>query len=92
MKNYIETVEQVINKDPETGEVTSYTEYGKMEGADDDYNKALSAYSQKISNVAKNIGVTHAYFRIVLKDSVGNILDSKTMGAYATMPEPEPES
>lgn len=91
MKNYIETMEQVINKDPDTGEVTSYTEYSKKESADDDYNKALSAWAQKIANVAKNIGNTHSYFYCALENSIGTVTDLKVLGTYMEQPEPTPE-
>lgn len=90
MNNYIETMEQYITRDSE-GKITGYTESSKKEKADDNYNKAVGAWAQKIANVGSKIGDTHSYFTCSLENSVGTVLNFVSLGQYMEQPAPEPE-
>lgn len=94
MKFYMETIEQaIVSTDPDTGEVTEVNEYGKWQDCGTDYNAALAVFSDKVSEIAKKIGDSRTYGRIVLKNSTGAVItgDSRTLGTYWTAPEPAPE-
>lgn len=88
MKFYLDTIEQIFNKEQEG----TYTEYGnRIVKADE--NAALVAYYEKLMNVQNALGKTHVYLDARVINSVGGEIKHDTLGSYMTdEPTPETES
>jgi len=74
MKFYIDTIEQVISDGVRS-------EYGSRERKNDE-NSALTAYYQKLSNVAADLNKGHLYMDIKITNSLGGIIKRDQLGAY----------
>lgn len=74
MKFYIDTIEQIINEG-------SVTEYGAREKKNDEQS-ALTAFYQKLSNVAADLGKGHTYMDIKIVNSEGGCIKKDQVGQY----------
>lgn len=75
MKFYVDTIEQI--KDAEG----AISEYGARERKNDE-NSALTAFYQKLSNVAADLGKGHTYMDIKITNSEGGVVKKDSVGAY----------
>lgn len=75
MKFYLDTIEQII------GEDGALTEYGAREKKNDEQS-ALTAFYQKLSNVAADLGKRHTYMDIKIVNSEGGCIKKDAVGAY----------
>ena len=75
MKFYLDTIEQII------GEGGALTEYGAREKKNDEQS-ALTAFYQKLSNVAADLGKGHTYMDIKIVNSEGGCIKKDAVGAY----------
>ena len=101
MRYYIDTIEQTIIRDEETGEITGYNEYGgrAIQGKEKTYEEVESAFFTKCANVANDINKNHSYMDIKIVNSDGGILKKDKLGTYVNnfvyippvTPTPEPE-
>lgn len=75
MMYYIESIEQINT------EKDGLTEYGGTEKVGE-YSSAESKYYKKLSDVAADIGKSHTFMTIVLKNSLGTVIKSDKVGEY----------
>ena len=75
MKFYLDTIEQII------GEGGALSEYGAREKKNDEQS-ALTAFYQKLSNVAADLGKGHTYMDIKIVNSEGGCIKKDAVGTY----------
>lgn len=75
MRFYLDTIEQII------GEGGALSEYGAREKKNDEQS-ALTAFYQKLSNVAADLGKGHTYMDIKIVNSEGGCIKKDAVGAY----------
>lgn len=87
MKFYLDTIEQIYNKEQEG----TYIEYGNRTAKADE-TAALIEYYEKLKNVSNALGKTHVYLDARIINSVGGVLKHDSLGSYMSdTPAPEPE-
>ena len=75
MKFYLDTIEQIIGVSGE------FSEYGGREKKNDE-QAALTAFYQKLSNVAADLGKGHTYMDIKIVNSEGGCIKRDSVGQY----------
>lgn len=75
MKFYIQTIEQIYDKNK------NITEYGATEKVGTE-QEALTKFYNKLSNVAADIGKNHTYMDIKIVNSLGGCIKKDAVGKY----------
>ena len=75
MKFYIQTIEQIYDKDK------NITEYGATERVGTE-QEALTKFYKKLSDVAADIDKNHTYMDIKIVNSLGGCIKKDAVGKY----------